>query len=187
MEKEQIEKMESPTDPERCQGTTKLGQCEFKGVKLASGGHGAYCMIHGGNQALKNEANAGLRQYRLGRWQAQLERFADSPILKDLRDEIGILRMILEEKILQANTPMELALMAGPISDLVMKVEKLVSSCHKLEGSMGHHLDKAAIIQLAGQMTTIMSMHLKDQPELLNKIGADFVNLIREETFNETE
>jgi hypothetical protein len=28
-----------------------------------------------------------------------------------------------------------------------------------------------------------MSIHLKDDPEMLDRIGSDFVNLIQEETF----
>ncbi len=183
MESHEIERMDGEADPERCQATTRMGQCGMKGLKLESGTRASYCKLHGGNRIQDHEHAQGLRQYRVGVWQAKLERFADSPILKSLRDEIGILRVLLEEKLLTVQTAAELTLLSAPISDLIMKIEKLVTSCHKLEGSMGQHLDKAAIIQLAGQMTSIMSMHLKDQPELLDQIGADFVNLIREQTF----
>jgi hypothetical protein len=183
MEKEEIQRMESADDPERCQATMKRGQCEFKGLLLSDKTRASYCKLHGGNRSEMGLETASLRQYRLGQWQSKLERFADSPILKDLRDEIGILRVLLEERLLQAQTASELVLMSGPISDLIMKIEKVVASCHKLEGSMGQHLDKAAILQLAGKLTAIMSIHLKDDPEMLDRIGSDFVNLIQEETF----
>jgi hypothetical protein len=183
MESHEIERMDGEADPERCQATTRMGQCTMKGFLLESGARGSYCKLHGGNKTQASEVAGNLRQYRIGVWQAKLERFADSPILKSLRDEIGILRVLLEEKLNTVQTAAELTMLSGPISDLVMKIDKLVTSCHKLEGSMGQHLDKAAIIQLAGQMTSIMSIHLAEQPELLDKIGADFVNLIREQTF----
>ncbi len=184
MEAEDIERMDGESDPERCQATTRSGQCEFKGMRLSDETRASYCRLHGGNRSEQAIETQGLRQYRLGNWQAKLERFADSPILKDLRDEIGILRILLEERFLQAQTAGELVLISGPLSDLIMKVEKVVVSCHKLEGSMGQHLDKAAILQLAGKLTAIMSLHLKDDPDMLNAIGTDFVNLIQEETFH---
>ena len=187
MEKEEIERMEYPEDPERCQAIrARQGQCEFKGAKLPDGTRAAYCMLHGGNKSIEALQAGSLRQYRLGKWQAKLERFAESPLLKSLRDEIGILRILLEERLSFVNSPAELILVSGPISDLVMKVERVVTSCHKLEERMGHHLDKAAIIQLVGQITTIISVHLKNQPDLIDAISIDLLNLIQEE-FKEEE
>ena len=123
MESHEIERMEGETDPDRCQATTRMGQCTMKGMKLESGSRSSYCKLHGGNRTQDHEHEQGLRQYRLGVWQAKLERFADSPILKSLRDEIGILRVLLEEKLLTVQTAAELTLLSAPISDLIMKMK----------------------------------------------------------------
>ena len=59
--------------------------------------------------------------------------------------------MILEEVLNKCKDSKDLILKSSVISDLVVKVEKLVSSCHKMEGSMGQLLDKSAILQFAAE------------------------------------
>lgn len=65
--------------------------------------------------------------------------------------------MLLEEKMNRANTEAELVMMAGPLSDLVMKIEKLVSSCQRLENNLGNLLDKQQMKNIATQLMTVLS------------------------------
>lgn len=190
MDKDSIEKMDSPTDPHRCQSASTQGQCDHKGVILnqeayAAGteppNYGTFCMLHGGNKQIESSQANSLRQYRLTRWQSRLQEFSDSSILKSLREEIGILRILLEERLNFCKDTNDLILTSGPISDLVLKIERVVTSCHKLESRMGQHLDKAAVIQLAGRFVQVISSELADQPERIDSISSKLLDIIKEE------
>lgn len=157
-------------DPHRCQAVNAQGQCRNRAVEH-EGQNGTYCMAHGGNKQVNSMKKASLNNYRLTKWKAHLERHSGSDQLKSLRDEIGILRMILEEKLNQCNTNLELVMASHQISDLVVKIDKLVTSCHKLEGSMGQLLDKQAILQFAMVVIDIISATLKENPEAIDEIS----------------
>ncbi|MAE21972.1 MAG: hypothetical protein CMK92_06025 [Pseudomonas sp.] len=64
--------------------------------------------------------------------------------------------MILEETVTMCQDSHQLLLSTNKISDLVLKIEKLVSSCHRIEKSTGQLLGKTAILNIATQMMEIM-------------------------------
>lgn len=119
-----------------------------------------------------------MRNYRLTKWQARLSEKADAEGLKSLRDEVGILRICLEERLEQCKEPMDLILHSGPISDMVMKIERVVSSCHKLEGSMGQLLDKQAILQFAQVIIGIIGEELAGQENKIATIADRIVESV---------
>ena len=120
MDYDEITKVE-PDDPWRCQSTMMKGQCHNKATT-----EGGSCQIHGGASALKGDEKRSIRNYRLGKFRAALDRHADSPRLKTLNDEVAILRMMLEEQLNQCQDAHDLVLKSHLISDLVVKIEKLV-------------------------------------------------------------
>lgn len=158
---DRIQRMEFAEDPERCQGIMAQGQCPNKGLLLDNGKRAQFCLVHGQVQD-KTAINESLRNYRLTKFQDRLQRHASSTKIKDLRDEVGILRMMMEEKLNACNDVNDLILQSSAISDLVLKIDKLVSSCHKMEGAMGQLLDKAALLQFASEMITIISEEVQD-------------------------
>lgn len=187
MQASEIKRVEED-DPTRCQAVIpNVGQCRNQAVQ-----GGTNCLVHGGNKQEESIRLQNLRNYQLGKFQAELERHARSPVLKSLRDEIAILRLTLEKRFERCDDITDLILQSGPISDLVMKIERVVSSCHKLEGSMHQLLDKQAIIQFAQELigliattigeSAISSSELKDSiinrlangiTTMVQKIGAD--------------
>ena len=118
--------------------------------------------MHGGNKQIESQEITSLRNYQLSRFKAKLERHAESPNIKSLRDEVAILRMMLESKLDQCGDVTDLILQSGPISDMVLKIDKVVNSCHKLEGSMGQLIDKTAILQLAQEFIAIVTGTIGD-------------------------
>lgn len=167
----QIRKMERPDDPERCQGLNHQGQCTNKAVP-----GGTFCMAHGGNKQLENQEKEKVRNYRLGQFQARLERMADSSILKSLHEEVGLLRMVLESVINKCEDDIALVTNSHIISDLVIKIEKVVTSTTKLEKSMGQHLDKAAILQFASEVINVITEHISDST-IISKIADGILNV----------
>lgn len=160
-------------DPLRCQAVTANGQCRIKAIDGSK-----YCPVHagGGNAAKAKEAT---RNFRLTMWQARVGDFADNDGVKSLREEIGILRMLLEETLNRCKDPTELILYSNKISDLVMKVDKVVTSCHRLESATGQLLDKQAALNIASVIVAIVAKHVTDEDAMeavANEIIAAIVN-----------
>jgi len=141
---------------ERCEGTSQqYGQCPFCKTEGSD-----YCVRHGGHLAEQKKRKENLRNYRLTKWKARVGEFADSDGLKSLREEVGILRVILEEMLNQCQTATDLLMFSTRAADLVMKIEKLVVSCDKLEGKMGNLLSKESVLQLAMEYVEIINKYV---------------------------
>jgi len=170
-----------PDDPNRCQTVTIKGQCIWKGLKLSNGSYAPNCEAHGGNKTQQSIDTQAIKNYQLGKWQARIDQKKAAPELKNLRDEIAILRMVLEEKLLSCNSATDLMLLGGSIADLILKIEKVVTSCHKLEQHMGMVVDKQAILNFAGKVIQIVTLTLEDTENgsaLIDDIGNHILEAI---------
>jgi len=83
----------------------------------------------------------------------------------------------MEEKLNKCEDTNDLLLASGAISDLVLKIEKVVSSCHRLEGSMNQLMDKSAIIQFASEVISIISNKIDDE-KILDSIANEILSAI---------
>jgi hypothetical protein len=166
------ERITDPGDPERCQGMVKDNQCVLKKVEGSK-----FCAAHGGNKALASAKVESVSRFRLTKWQAQVERFRSDSDLKSLRDEIGILRVLLEERLNHCQTNLDLILHSGPISDLVVKIEKLVKSCHDIDKDFENLLDKTQVIQIADEIISVISEEITDEG-VMNTIQSKLLNLL---------
>jgi hypothetical protein len=175
-------------DPNRCQGTAKGGQCQNYALRDKEGNFiSKYCIVHGGFAARNAAEKQRIRKYYSTKWAAKIARYAEDKGVKSLRDEIGILRMMLDERLEQINDELGLVKAMGPISELILKIEKLVTSCHRLEEKMGATLDKSAVMGLADQILNIIAVNLenadldaKDQENLLLGITTGIENIFRD-------
>jgi hypothetical protein len=161
-----IQKIDSEDQADRCQAINSQGQCR----NVAHPGS-SYCLAHGGNKAGQAAEKDALRNYALDKWQARLDQKKASPEIKGLRDEIGILRILLEDRLNQCQSATDLMLHTSAVSDLIMKIEKVVASCHKLERNMGMVLDKQAILNFAGRVIQIITMVLEDDQDKVDEIA----------------
>lgn len=158
--------------PHRCQATVKYGQCPFKQIEGCQ-----FCPMHGGASQLNALKAESQRQYRLAKWKDRLGEFADNDQVKSLREEIGILRILMEETMNMCKTSDDLLLYSGKISDLALRIEKVVSSCHRLEASTGMLLDKTAALHLASVIVKIISDHVTDE-DAIDKISSQIIEEI---------
>ncbi|KKN32356.1 hypothetical protein LCGC14_0814620 [marine sediment metagenome] len=170
----EFEKAPYEAHPNRCQSTNVKGQCLNLGIKLPNETYAKHCIAHGGARIRQAVEKESLRNYQLtiAKWRIKLNDKADAAGVKSLRDEIAILRICLEERLNRCETEMDLILQSQAISYMVMNIERVVSSCHKLEGSMGHLLDKQAVLQFAQVVIGIITKVLSDE---------DQINLIADE------
>lgn len=160
-------------DPRRCQAVISTkGQCFIIAVEGSK-----FCPAHGGGKAAEQAEKETLRMYRLKKYQARLSEFSDSDKIKSLRDEIGILRILIEERMNICHTDLDLMLHSSVLSDLVVKVEKLVTSCNRLEGQLGTMLDKTQALQLGSEVVEIVARHVENE-QTLEEIANEIVESI---------
>ena len=135
------------------------------------------CVRHSGSVMANKEEKKATAQYRLQIWQERLEEFAENEKAKSLREEIGILRILMETIVNKCTGPNDLILYSPKISELAAKIEKLVSSCHRIEHSMGSLMDKATALAFAGQVVEIISTHIQD-PDIIDAISTGIITAL---------
>ncbi len=163
-------------DPNRCQYIRPTyGQCTNKACDGST-----YCPAHGGNRGAQTKQKKKLRNYQLNKYKNRIAKKSNSSDILSLRDEIGILRLLIEEKINRCqDDSYDIIMMSGPLSDLIMKVERMVSSCTKLENRLGNFLDKNKVIQFAQTIVKIISENITDE-ETLDTISNKILEVLDE-------
>jgi len=151
---------------------TKGGAC-YKVVKGTT-----RCPRHGANSQINAQKRENAKQYRLKVWQSRLDEFTEHDAVKSLRDEIGILRIVLEEMMNKCSDRTELLMYSAKISDLTIKIEKLVMSCDRLEKNMGQMMDRPTALKFAAKMVEIVGRHVTD-PDQLDSISHELLEELR--------
>lgn len=169
------ERIKDEDDPRRCQGVKpSQGQCRNISVEGSK-----FCPGHGGNKAFEAEKAKNLKNYRLNKFHVRIQELGNSNFVMDLREEIALLRILIEEKVNQCQCDADLILISGPLSDLVVKVEKLVTSCNRIDFKLGNLLDRTKVLQYAQQLVQIVGKHVTDTT-VLEKISEEFLTILEE-------
>jgi len=137
-------------------------------------------MAHGGAAHAAMKDKAIIRNYRIAQYQARVDEKSGGSEIKSLRDEIAILRILVEERVNVCKDSHDLLMQSGPISDLIMKVDKVVNSCHRLETHLGVMLDKTQALQWASEIVEIIGRHVEDEEavsEISNELFASLARL----------
>lgn len=134
-------------------------------------------MKHGGAFVRRRKKLKGLRNYRLNQYQQRADQLVESEKLKDLRDEVAILRILLEERFNACGNASELILHSNSIADLVVKINTLVTSCQKLDMQLGDMLNRETVLEMADKITALLSEEL-DDTEMMERISAGMVEIL---------
>jgi len=161
-------------DLDRCQASTTKGSCNLKAIP-----NGKYCLVHGGAIEAKNKERQNLKNYRLAKFRVRATELGNSSHLTNLTDEVAILRILIEEMINSCDDSSQLLLRAGPLADLLMKSEKLVTSCHRLDSRLGNLLSKDKVMQFAQLVVEIISSEINDE-RTLDIISAQILKALGE-------
>ena len=161
-----------PDDPTCCQGLNAHGPCTLQAVPGQK-----FCKLHFGigNKVLEQKA---VRNYRINKWQHRINELADSDSLKSLHEEIGIMRLLAEETLNKCQTDTDLLLYSTKIADLMMKTEKLVASCHKLELATGQLVNKQNMMMFGDVVIQIIGEYVA--PDKMAMITGRIVQTIEE-------
>lgn len=156
---------------------TRVGEdhpdcCNKPGCKIIRVKGSTYCAAHGGHAGAKATMAKELRNYRLGQWQAKVSEKSTSSELKSLTEEIAILRQIIQEHLLQCSDETDLILKSGPISDLIIKVNTLVTNCNNIDKTLGNLIDKEKVVFFAQTILSIITPYIPEEKvdELNSKI-----------------
>lgn len=150
--------MNGPDDPRRCQGIFAEGQCKHKAEEESN-----FCAMHGGKKSQESIDNTEMRNYRLTKFKSRVTELSNNANLASLRDEVAILRMMIEEKVNACDDKHQLLLVSGPLSDLIMKCAALVEKCNRLENKLGNFLDRNKITQFAQICVDIISQFVPEE------------------------
>lgn len=148
--------------PLRCQAVIPTkGQCINKKMEGSD-----YCPAHGGNRGNSKLKREQKRMYMIERYQQKLDAMQDHEGIKSLTSEIAVLRMILETRLKGCKDDMDLMLHSQSISNLVVNIEKLVTSCNRLDSQLGNMLDTTQAIQWMNAIVDIIGSHITDDDVL---------------------
>jgi hypothetical protein len=141
-----------PNDPRRCEATTQSGQCAHQAVDGQN-----LCAYHMKDRDVEDKMS--LRSYILTDTvlAESAGRHSQVEELKSLREEIAICRSLVERRLNMIESNADLLAAVGQVNSLFLTLEKLISSCHRLETSLGTLLSRSSLLELAkGIVGTIM-------------------------------
>lgn len=137
-------------------------QCNFK---KAEGRR--TCIMHGGNFGEMPARVKSLNSYRLGKYQKRMEEFAGAENLRSVDEEIGILRMVLEELFIQCESNIDLLLYSQKIGDLVRDITKCVQVADRLASKSGMVIGRVEAMSIAEKVVNILPKYIHDEQILL--------------------
>lgn len=167
--------------PDRCQGMTDKGQCHQKRVmgEDDSDKGSEFCIMHGGSAATRKKNKKDLRSYYLRLWGAEARQVHNPEFLKSLRDEIVILRMMLQNIINEKiDSSTSLILMSGKIIQIIGEIRSTVESCNKLEKSTGELLDLQTLFQFGDEVITLITEVLDGHPKFIREISEGLLKIL---------
>ena len=143
-------------DPHRCQANTQKGQC----THVAATDH-QYCPYHLKDRDIEDKIS--LRAYILTNTDIAESAGRHSQVeeLKSLREEIALCRSLVEQRLNMVKSDADLLAAVGQVNSLFLTLEKLISSCHRLETSLGNLLSKASLLELAKSIVEIVMDELE--------------------------
>jgi hypothetical protein len=166
-----ITRIKDENDPNRCEMVHNKGQCVY--VKIPGQ---RFCPQHGTNTVAASERRAH-RNYNLARIQGDVDKKLDSSELKSLREEICILRVMLERQLNGIADDYDLIANSAKISDLICKIQGLVTACHKIEVQSGFLMDKNAILQITALILNVITNRVTD-PDVIDILSDEIPNAI---------
>lgn len=163
----------SEDSPDRCQAVAGgSGQCNNVKVPGCE-----VCIIHGGWHQQQENLENEKRNYRLTRFRARVNQFADHAQVKSLREEVGIARLQLEELMNTCKDSTDLLMYSERIAKLVAQIQGLVLSCQRLEEKSGNLLDKTQLFVICEGIVKIIGDHVAD-PDTLDIISTKIMEMM---------
>ena len=168
-----------PADPRRCQAIVHGGQCASRALDGYD-----FCDTH----CKRTDRKEQLRHYLLSNpeLQSRLNRQAAVEEVRSLREEIHLARVMVETRLelVEDNDRGDMLAAFSNVNTYLQTIEKLVSSCHRMEVSLGTLLSKASIFALGKEVVEIVIdeiQHVEGYESIVDKISERIVTAIAEQ------
>lgn len=151
-------------DPERCQGIigNDAGQCRYRQIADSE-----FCDLHSGH---RNETKKNKIEYTLAGYTERTKTQTGRTAVINLRDEIAILRMSLEERLNSCNNQIDVLAATPMILETIRTINTAVTSCHKLEISLGEVLGRDRLLAFADKVINLL-VEADLEPEQVSHIS----------------
>ena len=164
-----------PANPNRCKADLRSGQCEFLSIEGTQ-----YCARHGGISQKDAQLAQNNRKYKLTHLkdlEKTVDQYKHDKEILNLRDDIALLRGLIQEKLNTCTTTTELMLASGLITAILRQVSDTTEKCFKLEQSLGRYLDKSELIAFVQQIIEVINIEISDDTVKFN-LGQKILGLI---------
>jgi len=144
-----------PADPRRCKFSYPHEQC-WREAEYGS----EFCLAHGGKSTEQAENK---RMYHLAEVDSRLRlaELSGHDDIKSLREEIGLVRILIEKQVNSAKGDIDLLSRCGSINNLILTLSRLTKDCQALEKDLGELLSKQAVFRLIQSMCEIVVEELQ--------------------------
>jgi hypothetical protein len=165
-----FQRVKDPDDPRRCKGATANGQCPI----IAMDGS-QFCTFHANHDPKKHS----LRQYKLSVYKnrERVGDFAYHDELSSLKEEIGILRTLVEDRLELIKSPNDMIIHASAIESLCTKIKDLLLATQVLEAKANLVLDRGQVVELAQNIVAIVGQYVSD-PDVLADVAGEVSKLL---------
>lgn len=146
-------------------------QCIFHGCQREAADNVSYCPLHGGVSAQRAVARQRQMNYDLMHLRADLEKQVHAPHMHDLKEEIGLLRIMLARVLNNAGKdPLALVAAIPQATPMIATLERLITSSAKLEAFFGEFMTPQQVDALVENILDIITDEVKD-PDTLARIA----------------
>ena len=140
------------------------GQCPMESVE-----GGDRCPKHGGGAQLASQKKSRVRAYHLNQWRTSIADNSNDPEIKNLRDEVGILRMTLNAVLNRCKDNHDLLMMSGQVQSLVNSLQVLMKTVHTIDKDEQSYITEEQLAAWMSQVFDILTEEIQDE-ELIGNI-----------------
>lgn len=138
-----------------------------------------HCAVHGGLVDAESARKKQYEQTKLEFWLQQIKKETESDTSRSLKEEIGILKILLKSHLGMCNGHNDLIIYSAQIQSVILSIEKVLSSFVKIEKTMGELLNREELAVFADTVIRIIAKEVKD-PEIIDNISKQILEVIKE-------
>lgn len=147
----------APDDPERCTRPIPSGQCNYRALPGQK-----VCRRHGGQLDVAERYESNLYRLNKARHRDRLNELSSHEKIKSLREEIGLCRILIEERFNSIKTDTDLMAASSALNSMFLTLERLVKTTHQMEQSLGELLARSTVMALGQHIVQILMEELKN-------------------------
>lgn len=165
--------------PQACQGG-KNGPCVYKALPGSTG-----CSLHAGSQASAASKRADLKNYKLNAlFGNRAQELANSPKIKSLTEEIGLMRVALETIFNAISDANGMLLYADRIEKMVKGIQNLVTTTQMLQEKNKELLGRDTVMSIIDQILEKIVLRIED-PDIIKALADDCYEVVIKATGGE--